>query len=453
MREKIASYLEKAGRSLPAGQILHEVLNILSPNSLAADRVLRSILGTDARFRRERGLWGLVAGRTASGFERTAALHLQLDMREPLFFRGAVHLPASGAAWEFQGAGTEKPWDSRPLERARLEAGNHLLLAWSNRELRQWNRLLRSCMLPEWDGDFLGLGRLAARAAPEMRPPRYPEDLASCLGLAPPDTEQPAAMARFLAESFQCLLDRVPPSARAGLPEVENWIAEGSAKVDFSRFAFGRDFLARIPESPGVYLMRNRAAEVIYVGKSHNLKRRVGSYFTPRALKDPKVARIHGQLYSLECLTCRTDVEALLLEMRMIRDFRPTINLQTEIHERRSRYGHAANLLLLAPSADRVEIYLLKDGLFVGRNSVLRGHMPGKRLQKKIQTLYFRPRPAEAAAGEDWESEIVARFLRTHRRRLNLVDVDEAGSCESVVRRLESYLGDPDQLSRKVYYR
>ena len=226
-----------------------------------------------------------------------------------------------------------------------------------------------------------------------------------------------------------------------------------NAKVDFTHFAFGRDFLARIPASPGVYLMRNRGGEVIYVGKADNLRRRVRSYFTTRALKDIKTARIHGQLHSLEFLTCATGVEALLLEMRMIRDFRPPINFQTEIHEQPSRYGNSRNLLLLVPVNENAEVYMVKDGAFVARQSVPLGRRPSKRLSSRIRVVYFGARRSKAAKREDWETEIVARWLAAHKRRLNYVDVDESGDHASVMRRLTCYLMDPDRMARKVYYR
>lgn len=245
----------------------------------------------------------------------------------------------------------------------------------------------------------------------------------------------------------------VPAGHRGSLAELKQWIEEGSARVDFTRFAFGRDFLARIPASPGVYLMRNRGGEVIYVGKADNLRRRVRSYFTSRALKDAKAARIHGQLHSLEFLTCTTGVEALLLEVRMIRDFRPPINFQTEIHEQPSRYGNSRNLLLLVPVIQNAEVYMVKDGAFIARQSVPLGRAPSKRLCSRIRTVYFGTRRGKVAKREDWETEIVARWLAAHRKRLNFVDVDESGDHASVMRRLECYLMDPDRLARKVYYR
>jgi hypothetical protein len=277
--------------------------------------------------------------------------------------------------------------------------------------------------------------------------------MASTLNLSPPDTEQPASMARFLAAAFESLVALVPSDRRNGPEKIERWIEEGAVKVDFSRFAFGRDLLTRVPELPGVYLMRDRAGEVIYVGKAGNLRRRLRWYFAPRSLEDAKVARIHSQLYSLEFQTCATEVEALLLEMRMIRDFHPAINLQTEVHEQPGRYGRGRNLLLLVPTGKGARIYFLKNGAFVAEQSVPLGSAPSKKLGAKIRSLYFRTRRSEPEGIDERENEIVARWVSRHRKRLNLLDVDEAGTCNSVLRQLGSYFRDPDRLMHKVYYR
>ncbi len=452
MREKIAGYLEHAGRPLSAEQILRDLLNILSPNSFAADKVLRSILRGDPRFREKMGLWSLNVEASARMPERVA-LYLQVSDSQPGCFRGAIHYSENDSCQEFSLAAIPSPGNELSLRQSRLHAEGHLLLIWNRGELHAWNRILRVSGLPEWAGDALVVSKLAARTLVPPPQRKHVEDLASRLDLSPPDKEDMPAMARFLAASFKDLVERVPADRRNSPGDIDRWIAEGNVKVDFSRFAFGREQLALIPESPGVYLMRDRAGEVIYIGKSHNLRRRLRSYFTPRALRDAKVARIHSQLYSLEHVTCATEVEALLLEMRMIRDLRPSINLQSEIHERPGRYGRGRNFLLLVPAGGKAEVYLLKDGAFVDRRSVRLGRDAPQSLRARIKALYFGVQRRKAAAAEDWETEIVASWLATHRRRLNLLDVDEAGGYEAVLRRLASYLKDPDRLAAKVYYR
>ncbi len=452
MRDKIADYLKKADRQVPADQILRDVLHILSPNSLAADTILKGILKGDGRFRRTTSGWSLISHPAGRRMLDIAALYVEVSTYNSCYCRGALHLPADDSSWEFRRTENSAPDDTSSGE-LRRQAENHLLLVWNRRDLQTWNRFLRFLRLPEWTGDAIVVSRLAARVFPDLPPRLHLQDLASSLQLPLPDPENMSPMARLLAVCYQSLIERVPKDRRGNADDLNRWIAEGEVKVDFSRFAFGRNLLARIPESPGVYLMRDRAGEIIYVGKSHNLRRRLRSYFTPRALKDAKVARIHSQLYSLEHVPCATEIEALRLEMRMIRDFRPAINLQCDVHEQPSRYGKGRNLLLLVPAGEKVEVYFLRDGVFVARQSVTMGRTPPKKMRERIQNLYFEDQSRRRTTVEDWEVEIVARWLRARRKRVNLVDVDEAGTCEAVLKRLASYLKDPERLAAKVYYR
>jgi hypothetical protein len=451
MREKIAGYMDRAGRALPAEQILREVLNIRSPNAFAADKVLRGILAGDPRFREVQGLWHLVS----EWLPRTpnlASLHIEWDARRPQSCRGAVCLPERSIPWELADIARAGDSDWKAVRDGRSGAEDHLLLVWSGKELRLWNRLLGRSGIPAWRGERIALQEVAAAACPEAGPCRELGDLAQLLELPAPAEDTPAAKARFLAVAYLHLLERVPTAYRQNPAELADWIAESKPRVDFGRFAFDRDLLAQIPPSPGVYLMRDRAGETIYIGKSANLQRRVRSYFTTRALRDAKVARIHSQLYSLEYLTSSTEVEALLLETRMIRDFRPAINLQEDIHTRSGRRRNLGNLLLLVPTGDKAEVYLIKDGSFVSRQSVPLGAEAPKRLCMRVRTTFFGTRSRKPTR-EAWEIEIVARWLAARRRRLNFLDVDEAGTYDSVIRRLTSYLRDPDRLANKVYYR
>jgi hypothetical protein len=450
MRDKVARYLESGPR--PAQQILREALNIEAPNSATAEVVLKSLLGADARFRNRHGLWSLAKSPPAPPVQ-VAALALDWTPGHPLCFRGAICFPDAGSSCEFlvtESAGNQGA-EALGLARSRLD--EHMLVAWSGRELKQWNRLLRLRRLPDWQGDTLAVSRLAARALPHRRVETLP-DLAPLFDLLPPDADSPPARARFVHSVFRNLLEMVPEGRRSSAPELERWIEEGQPKVDFSRFGFGRELLASLPASPGIYLMRDRAGEVIYVGKSANLRRRVRSYFSARSLTDSKSIRIHNQLYSIECLTCTNEIEALLLEIRMIRDFRPAINLQSEVHERPAAYGRGRNLLIMVPAGDKAQIYFLKDGAFAARRQSLLGLEPAKSLAKKVHSVFFRVGAVRRREPKEaWESEIVASWFSANRRHLNYIDIDACGSSEAVARRLESYLKDPDRLAHKVYYR
>lgn len=85
-----------------------------------------------------------------------------------------------------------------------------------------------------------------------------------------------------------------------------------------------------LPEGPGVYLMKDRLGRIIYVGKAKNLRKRVASYFQPgraRALRhQPKIRALLGLIHDLDVLTVKSEPEALLLEGKLIKQWRPKYN-------------------------------------------------------------------------------------------------------------------------------
>ncbi len=80
-----------------------------------------------------------------------------------------------------------------------------------------------------------------------------------------------------------------------------------------------------LPKGPGVYLFKDRAGQVIYVGKASNLHSRVSSYFH-RGVTDLKTAALVASICDLDHIETDSEVEALLLESRLIKDYRPKYN-------------------------------------------------------------------------------------------------------------------------------
>jgi excinuclease ABC subunit C len=81
-----------------------------------------------------------------------------------------------------------------------------------------------------------------------------------------------------------------------------------------------------LPARPGVYRMLDAAGEALYVGKARNLKKRVTSYTTAAKLTE-RLARMVAETVSLEVVTTRSEVEALLLEQNMIKKLMPRFNV------------------------------------------------------------------------------------------------------------------------------
>jgi excinuclease ABC subunit C len=84
-----------------------------------------------------------------------------------------------------------------------------------------------------------------------------------------------------------------------------------------------------VPHKPGVYLMRDRFNRVIYVGKARDLRKRVGSYFLPSKLSqaDLKTRAMLEATWDFETHTVRSEAESVLLEGKLIKEYRPRYNV------------------------------------------------------------------------------------------------------------------------------
>ncbi|PFG75277.1 excinuclease ABC subunit UvrC [Tepidiforma thermophila] len=95
-----------------------------------------------------------------------------------------------------------------------------------------------------------------------------------------------------------------------------------------------RKQLAALPARPGVYIMRNAAGEVIYVGKAARLRDRVRSYFgSPRGL-EPKTRALREQIDDFEYIVVSSPAEALLLEAALIKRHQPFFNIRLKDDKR-----------------------------------------------------------------------------------------------------------------------
>lgn len=86
------------------------------------------------------------------------------------------------------------------------------------------------------------------------------------------------------------------------------------------------DKLALLPDDPGCYLMKNKAGEIIYVGKAKNLKNRVRSYF--RGAHDLKTTKLVSEINHFETIITNSDKEALILEINLIQEYKPQYNIR-----------------------------------------------------------------------------------------------------------------------------
>ena len=83
---------------------------------------------------------------------------------------------------------------------------------------------------------------------------------------------------------------------------------------------------SKFPTGPGIYLFQDKAGRVIYIGKAKNLRSRAGSYFLAAAAADQRTANLVREAYDIDCVETESDVDALLMEARLVKDIQPKFN-------------------------------------------------------------------------------------------------------------------------------
>lgn len=271
--------------------------------------------------------------------------------------------------------------------------------------------------------------------------------LAGRLGLSWTATDDPVSITETLESGLSAL--RRPGETLDDLREA----ARGDApRIPWERFAFDRAYLRSLPETAGTYRFLDADGNVVYVGRSRNLRRRVLSYFREGGHRDRRAERLLLSLHRIEVNPLRSDLEAVLEEARQIASSRPPGNVQVDF---RTGQGHGARLrsiLILEPAAPPAALraYLLRDGVLLDRVAI--GPRGGglRRIGRILEDRFFSYRPGPVSEGEiPVDVELIARWLAAHRDRVVAFDPTHLRTADEVVARLRWFLDrgaleDPD---------
>ena len=95
----------------------------------------------------------------------------------------------------------------------------------------------------------------------------------------------------------------------------------------YKRFDDLKTKVLSLPYEPGVYIMKNKAGDVIYVGKAKALKNRVSQYFQSDTRHSPKTKVMVSHIWDFEIIVTESEFEALVLENAMIKKYKPKYNI------------------------------------------------------------------------------------------------------------------------------
>ena len=88
-----------------------------------------------------------------------------------------------------------------------------------------------------------------------------------------------------------------------------------------------KERLGQLPRKPGVYLMKDRKSEIIYIGKAKSLRHRVRSYFQETGAISPRYVSMISHIHDFEYIVTDSEVEALILEATLVKEHKPRYNV------------------------------------------------------------------------------------------------------------------------------
>ena len=89
-----------------------------------------------------------------------------------------------------------------------------------------------------------------------------------------------------------------------------------------------------LPDRPGVYIMHDGEGNVLYVGKAKSLKKRTASYFRRVGFASPRLRKLVSLIEDISTIRTESEVEALVLEAKLIKKYQPFFNVELKMGER-----------------------------------------------------------------------------------------------------------------------
>jgi hypothetical protein len=235
---------------------------------------------------------------------------------------------------------------------------------------------------------------------------------------------------------------------RQGLswPQLLQAAEKSVERPPFETFRFDGSALDAVPPAPGVYTMRDEHDAIVYVGKAADLARRLRDYFRPGRERPPRLDALWEKVRRFEYRLVGSELEALLLENRLIAAHLPDLNVQRRVAEGASRYAFPVMpVVILCPSAHPASLELF----FLSADSLRQCRLSFRKPARKALEAAANACFADARHGRtgargpvtDWGpegGEIAGRYFSRFRNRLQWVEVNLAGGADAFVTRLIS---------------
>jgi len=478
MKEKIYRFLLMRDKAVPLPEIMEKIFCVKGNSPPSMEKIVIDLLHNDPRFiRNEDGRWTIKKEgssqqlqeqvftiidiekiKTGRRSELPIAIGIFQVQRSKILSQQLYALDVMGAmtpalrrqltviheALSPTASFTENAWNIL------LELQSSLLVHLQPAQiLSTINYLLRSQTGMEIESATLSLKRLARKLAPRSKI-RTLADIADLFHLPYPEPMDLLSRMNLYADILDHMLDELKNRQIFTHAELLSFLEKNERGVDFSRFSFDEKFVRDLPETPGVYLMKDQSGSVFYVGKAKNLKTRVHSYFIDRSELDEKSKSIFNRLYDLSYQQVGSELEALLLEYEYIMKYKPEVNTQINI---RTTTGSRRNIILILPHLDAGCLYVLFiKGMAGAQKIVIKRQEPDWQLCREMLRSVFFDSQNEKSDFSTEQLEIIWRWLHLNQDTVNYIDVDQVGALQRCLDRIKKYVTDEELFSQKIEY-
>lgn len=458
MIEKLFKYLHDANVPVSAPELVTKILGIQGANPVAAAQIVRSLVNQDVRFREnEPGFWSLAS------LEYIKPVKSDQDLICEFFPLAARSLEAIGSAMIYPTLETNGPrieiqksslaQFARQISEILTEhAGQLLFVSGFTHAKRFVTQLHFIARQKEPEINLISVRRLAQRLYPDHSFTTF-DRLCQFFHNVHRSSEEPTAFMDDLRSISQCLRQELKNRGLDTQDEILKFCYSPPQDIDFSSYSFDRSFLDNLPPQPGVYIMKDRQNQVIYVGKAKNLARRLKSYFFSHQRPDAKCRSILERIFAIEIELVGSELEALIREFTLIQQYKPDINRQLKIHNRKfsPRFYQKRIFILPASSPSQVSLVFLAQSGATRQIFAEKNYPDQKKLGDEIEAFFYQSQ--ETAHKPDPDGMILLSWLRQNADKVNWVEIELAETRAEVMRQLLLHIQSFAPNAEKTIYR
>jgi hypothetical protein len=421
-------------REFSSREIVSRFFMISDVSDTVAEKILRPLLGRDARFRRGEDHWRALESADIEDLSLTSAPFVLFAMedvsRYPAVTGDPFRVIEERSSFLLYRGGVGEPVH---VLRDVLEGANGFIFVPADRRSLSLLRKVYRMMSPlPLELLTLSVKNLMHALYPD-RPSETWEDLLTGLEVIRYESGNPQSKVRTLVQVFERILDAAGERSLLTVGELIDVSTGVSGSVDWSRFGFSAGDIAALPRAPGVYRFTDREGDLLYVGKTGNLRARLRSYFQERAA-DERIRRLRDSVYGLDFVALGSDLESVIEEQKSITRDKPRLNTRRTIPER--RIATTARIIVLPSSHEGIlKLYLLSDS-----SPLLECDYDGRNGGALVEMI------SQLAGGGEYASDplktLALSYLKRYGDRLNVIELERYGHIEQVISILERFRGD-----------